>query len=46
MSESSNKRRRERKICRLTLEAMKKIKYFNLGTVEYLYKDGISILLK
>ena len=28
------------KICRLTLEAMKKIKYFNLGTVEYLYKDG------
>ena len=40
MSESSNKRRRERKICELTLEAMKKIKYFNLGTVEYLYKDG------
>ncbi len=28
------------KICELTLEAMKKIKYFNLGTVEYLYKDG------
>ena len=28
------------KICGLTLEAMKKIKYFNLGTVEYLYKDG------
>ena len=29
-----------KKICNLTLEAMKKIKYFNLGTVEYLYKEG------
>ena len=28
------------KICNLTLEAMNKIEYFNLGTVEYLYKDG------
>ena len=28
------------KICNLTLDAMKKIKYFNLGTVEYLYKEG------
>ncbi|MBD23347.1 MAG: acetyl-CoA carboxylase biotin carboxylase subunit [Alphaproteobacteria bacterium] len=27
-------------ICNLTLEAMNKIKYFNLGTVEYLYKEG------
>ena len=34
-----NEEERE-KICELTLEAMKKIKYFNLGTVEYLYKDG------
>ena len=31
----------ERKnICKLTLNAMKKIKYFNLGTVEYLYSKG------
>ena len=29
-----------KKICNLTVEAMNKIKYFNLGTVEYLYKDG------
>jgi acetyl-CoA carboxylase biotin carboxylase subunit len=27
-------------ICKLTLNAMKKIKYFNLGTVEYLYSKG------
>ena len=31
---------KEKKICNLTLEAMNKIEYFNLGTVEYLYKDG------
>ena len=35
-----------KKICNLTVEAMNKIKYFNLGTVEYLYKDGNFILLK
>ena len=29
-----------KKICEITLEAIKKIKYFNLGTVEYLYKQG------
>ena len=29
-----------KKFAILTVEAMNKIKYFNLGTVEYLYKDG------
>ena len=32
--------KKREKFCELTLETMKKIKYFNLGTVEYLYKDG------
>ena len=27
-------------ICKLTFDAMKKIKYFNLGTVEFLYSKG------
>ena len=30
----------EKKICDLTIKAMSKIKYFNLGTVEYLYNEG------
>ena len=29
-----------KKICDLTIKAMSKIKYFNLGTVEYLYNEG------
>ena len=29
-----------KKICDLTIKAMTKIKYFNLGTVEYLYNEG------
>ena len=40
MSQPSYLRGRKKKICEITLEAIKKIKYFNLGTVEYLYKQG------
>ncbi len=29
-----------KKICETTIKAMKKIGYFNIGTVEYLYSDG------
>ena len=34
---SSNERER---ICKITLDAMKKVDYQNLGTVEYLYSNG------
>tara|TARA_A100001011_G_scaffold314990_1_gene333441 strand:+ start:5739 stop:7073 length:1335 start_codon:yes stop_codon:yes gene_type:complete len=34
---SDNERKR---ICETTIKAMKKIGYFNIGTVEYLYSDG------
>ena len=40
---SDNERKR---ICEITIKAMKKIGYFNIGTVEYLYSDGNFFLWK